>query len=99
MDLFTTIQKIPAKKRLYATATPRIVKESIKKKLGDDLKYTHDMNDPETFGEEFYRMSFKDAIDEDILVDYKIVAIGVNDLQLATYIQERKFVDNNIFIR
>jgi superfamily II DNA or RNA helicase len=88
--------KIPAKKRLYATATPRIVKESIKKKLGDDLKYTHDMNDPETFGEEFYRMSFKDAIDEDILVDYKIVAIGVNDLQLATYIQERKFVDNNI---
>jgi len=89
-------KKIPAKRRLYATATPRIVKESLKKKLGDDLKYTHDMNDPEKFGEEFYRMSFKDAIDEDILVDYKIVAIGVNDLQLATYIQERKFVDNNI---
>ncbi|PKG42792.1 DEAD/DEAH box helicase [Psychroflexus sp. MES1-P1E] len=89
-------KKIPAKRRLYATATPRIVKESLKKKLGDDLKYTHDMNDPEKFGEELYRMSFKNAIDEDILVDYKIVAIGVNDLQLATYIQERKFVDNNI---
>ncbi|WP_452602383.1 DEAD/DEAH box helicase family protein [Pontimicrobium sp. MEBiC06410] len=90
--------KIPAKRRLYATATPRIVKESIKKKLGDDLKYTHDMNDPETFGEEFYRMSFKDAIDENILVDYKIVAIGVNDLQLANYLQERRYVDNNISI-
>ena len=89
-------KKIPAKRRLYATATPRIVKESLKKKLGDDLKYTHDMNDPEKFGEEFYRMSFKDAIDEDILVDYKIVAIGVSDLQLATYIQERKYVDNKI---
>ena len=90
--------KIPAKRRLYATATPRIVKESIKKKLGDDLKFTHDMNDPETFGEEFYRMSFKDAIDENILVDYKIVAIGVNDLQLANYLQERRYVDNNISI-
>lgn len=90
--------KIPAKRRLYATATPRIVKESIKKKLGDDLKYTHDMNDPETFGEEFYRMSFKDAIDENILVDYKIVAIGVNDLQLANYLQERRYVDNSISI-
>ncbi|MEN8810237.1 MAG: Helicase associated domain protein, partial [Flavobacteriales bacterium] len=90
--------KIPAKRRLYATATPRIVKESIKKKLGDDLKYTHDMNDPETFGEEFYRMSFKDAIDENILVDYKIVAIGVNDLQLANYLQERRYVDKNISI-
>jgi superfamily II DNA or RNA helicase len=88
--------KIPAKRRLYATATPRIVKESLKKKLGDDLKYTHDMNDPEKFGKELYRMSFKDAIEEDILVDYKIVAIGVNDSKLATDIQERKFIDNNI---
>jgi predicted helicase len=56
-------KKVPAKRRLYATATPRIVKESLKKKLGDNLQYTHDMNDPHTFGEEFYRMSFKDAID------------------------------------
>jgi predicted helicase len=38
--------KIPSKRRLYATATPRIVKESMKKKLGDDLKYAYDMNDP-----------------------------------------------------
>jgi superfamily II DNA or RNA helicase len=91
-------KKVPAKRRLYATATPRIVKESLKKKLGDDLKYTHDMNDPETFGEEFYRMTFKDAIDEDILVDYKIIAIGVNDLQLANYLQERRFVNDKISI-
>jgi len=91
-------EKIPGKRRLYATATPRIVKESLKKKLGDDLKYTHDMNDPETFGEEFYRMSFKDAIDLDILVDYKIVAIGVNDSQLSGYLKERRFVDKNISI-
>lgn len=91
-------EKIPAKRRLYATATPRIVQESLKKKLGDDLKYTHDMNDPETFGEEFYRMSFKDAIDQDILVDYKIVAIGVNDSQLSGYLKERRFVDKNISI-
>ncbi|MFV7234835.1 Helicase associated domain protein [Flavobacterium sp. ZB4R12] len=90
--------KIPAYKRLYATATPRIVKESLKKKLGDDLKYTHDMNDPLTFGEEFFRMSFKDAIDEDVLVDYKIIAIGVNDNQLSSYLKERRYVDNNISI-
>ncbi|PJJ09283.1 Mrr restriction endonuclease-like protein [Flavobacterium sp. 1] len=90
--------KIPAKKRLYATATPRIVKESLKKKLGDDLKYTHDMNDPKTFGEEFFRMSFKDAIDQDILVDYKIIAIGVNDKQLSSYLNERRYVNNNISI-
>ena len=43
-------------------------------------------------------MSFKDAIDENILVDYKIVAIGVNDLQLSSYLKERRYVGDNISI-
>lgn len=90
--------RIPSKYRLYATATPRIVKESLKKKLGDDLKYAYDMNDPETFGYEFHRMTFKDAIEEEILVDYKIVAIGVNSDELKEYIEQRRFIDKNISI-
>ena len=90
--------RIPSKYRLYATATPRIVKESLKKKLGDDLKYAYDMNDPDTFGYEFHRMTFKDAIEEEILVDYKIVAIGVNSDELKEYIEQRRFVDKNISI-
>lgn len=90
--------RIPSKYRLYATATPRIVKESLKKKLGDDLKYTYDMNDPDTFGYEFHRMTFKDAIEENILVDYKIVAIGVNSDELREYIEQRRFIDKNISI-
>jgi superfamily II DNA or RNA helicase len=87
---------VPSKYRLYGTATPRIVKESLKKKLGDDLQYAYDMNDPNTFGYEFYRMTFKDAIEEEILVDYKIVAIGVNSEELKEYIEQRRFVDKNI---
>ncbi|WP_299288902.1 DEAD/DEAH box helicase [uncultured Mucilaginibacter sp.] len=90
--------KIPSKRRLYATATPRIVKESIKKKLGDDLQYAYDMNDPKTFGYEFYRMTFKDAIEEGILVDYKIVAIGVNSKELKEYIENRRYIDSKISI-
>ncbi|KAK3604849.1 hypothetical protein CHS0354_000511 [Potamilus streckersoni] len=90
--------RIPSKYRLYATATPRIVKESLKKKLGDDLKYAYDMNDPDTFGHEFHRMTFKDAIEEEILVDYKIVAIGVNSDELKEYIEQRRFIDKNISI-
>lgn len=90
--------RIPSKYRLYATATPRIVKESLKKKLGDDLKYAYDMNDSDTFGYEFHRMTFKDAIEEEILVDYKIVAIGVNSDELKEYIEQRRFIDKNISI-
>jgi superfamily II DNA or RNA helicase len=90
--------RIPSKYRLYATATPRIVKESLKKKLGDDLKYAYDMNDPDMFGYEFHRMTFKDAIEEEILVDYKIVAIGVNSDELKGYIEQRRFIDKYISI-
>ncbi|MEN9442118.1 MAG: hypothetical protein RLZ33_2195 [Bacteroidota bacterium] len=89
---------IPSKYRLYATATPRIVKESLKKKLGDDLKYAYDMNDPDIFGHEFHRMTFKDAIEENILVDYKIVAIGVNSDEMKEFIEQRRFIDKNISI-
>lgn len=89
---------VPSKYRLYATATPRIVKETLKKKLGDDLKYAYDMNDPNTFGHEFHRMTFKDAIEQDILVDYKIVAIGVNSDELKDYIEQRRFVDKKLSI-
>lgn len=90
--------RIPSKYRLYATATPRIVKESLKKKLGDDLKYAYDMNDPDIFGHEFHRMTFKDAIEEKILVDYKIVAIGVNSDEIKEYIEQRRFIDKNISV-
>lgn len=90
--------KLPAQRRLYATATPRIVKDSIKKKLGDDLQYAYDMSDPNVFGDEFYRMTFKDAIEKDILVDYKIIAIGVNDKELQEFISTRRYINNKTSI-
>ncbi|PZX09660.1 Mrr restriction endonuclease-like protein [Breznakibacter xylanolyticus] len=90
--------KIPSKRRLYATATPRIVKESLKKKLGDDLKFAYDMNDPEIFGYEFHRMTFKEAIETGILVDYQIIAIGVNSDELKMYIENRHYVDTHATI-
>lgn len=94
--LFSIIhKKIRVKKKLYMTATPRILSESIKKKLDDDLKYAYDMSNPEIFGYEFYRMSFYDAIKNGILVDYKIVTVGITDVELQTLINERRFVDDS----
>lgn len=84
--------KLPAKKRLYMTATPKVASASLRTKLGDEYKLLCDMSNPNVFGEEAYRMSFGEAIDKGILVDYKIIGIGVTDKDVKKYIEEREFV-------
>src|SRR5699024_7415316 len=38
-----------------------------------------DMNDLDTYGEEFYRIGFGDAIRNGILTDYKVMVLGVDE--------------------
>lgn len=85
--------RIPSSKRLYMTATPKVVSTSQKTKMGDDYALLCDMSNPEIFGEEAHRMTFGEAIDLGILVDYKIVGIGVTDEQVQQYIEERDYID------
>lgn len=84
--------KIPAKKRLYMTATPKVISTQMKTRLGEDYELLCDMSNSEIFGEEAFRMSFGQAIDEGILVDYKIVGIGVTDRQIQKFIEERNYI-------
>jgi predicted helicase len=86
---------IKVKKRLYMTATPRVISDKLKDESKDEIKYLCDMSNPNIFGSEFYRMSFKEAIDQEILVDYKITAIGISDLELERAIKERKYTGDN----
>lgn len=83
---------IPASKRLYMTATPKVISTQMKARLGEDYELLCDMSNPEIFGEEAYRMSFGEAIDKGILVDYKIVGIGVTDRQIQKFIEERNYI-------
>lgn len=88
--------KVPVKKRLYMTATPRIVSEAVKGKLGEDkIKYLADMSNLDIFGPELYRMSFAEAIQKKILVDYQIIGIGVSDAELHKQILERQFAGDD----
>jgi len=90
-------EKLPASKRLYMTATPRVVSDTLKQRATNDDEFLYDMNDANIFGEEIYRMSFKDAIDKGILVDYKIIAIGVKDSELREFIEERRYAGSEEF--
>jgi superfamily II DNA or RNA helicase/transcriptional regulator NrdR family protein len=87
---------IKASKRLYMTATPRILGQQVINKHGEEIKkYVADMSNEEIYGPEFYRMSFKEAIEKNILVDYKIIAMGVTDSDLHQKIKTRRYTDQN----
>lgn len=85
--------KIRGKRRLYMTATPRVVSKNLKTRLCVDYDLLYDMSKAEVFGNEAHRLSFHDAIEkEKILCDYKIIGIGVTHKQIKEFIEQRRYV-------
>ncbi len=73
--------RLPAKYRVYQTATPRIYSTDgpSRKVKKSDIWVVRDMADESVFGTELYRKSYADAVANGWLTDYRIIAIGVND--------------------
>ncbi len=82
--------QINVKNRLFMTATPRVASINAKTRAKDGDVYLYCMDDENLFGKEIYRMSFADAIDEGILVDYKIVAIGISKEEISQYLNNKR---------
>lgn len=70
---------INGKKRLYMTATPRIYGDRAVRIANADSCIVSSMDDESVFGPEFYHLSFGRAIDENLLTDYKVIALTVNE--------------------
>ena len=68
-------EQVPARRRLFMTATPRIYKETVK--TNDDID-VYSMDDEKLFGDELYRMNFGVAVEKGLLTDYEVIAIGVS---------------------
>ncbi|WP_349774018.1 DEAD/DEAH box helicase family protein [Fictibacillus phosphorivorans] len=79
---------IKATKRLYQTATPRVYGEDAKKKAEEKSVLIADMSDTEIYGEEFYRIGFGDAIRKNILTDYKVMVLAVDEEVIARRFQQ-----------
>ncbi|WP_327740465.1 Helicase associated domain protein (plasmid) [Streptomyces nojiriensis] len=74
---------IPAHKRLYLTATPRIWSAG---EPGDDEddSLVASMDNPALYGDTCYRLPLAEAIDIDLLADYRIVVMEVNEATIRT---------------
>jgi predicted helicase len=79
---------LPAKKRLYMTATPRLYSDESKKKAVEAEVYLCSMDDPAIYGEEFYRMGFGEAVEKQLLSDYKVLVLTLSDDQIPEALQE-----------
>ena len=74
-------EEMPATYRVYQTATPRIYDlQKTKAKLDKSSDWlVRSMDDEETFGVELFRKSYLEAVHNQWLSDYRIIALGVND--------------------
>ncbi len=73
-------------KRMFMTATERVVKGA----EGDVLS----MDDETIYGKRFYQLTFKKAINEKIITDYKIITVIVNDSELQELINKNRFLSD-----
>ena len=74
---------IRARKRLYMTATPRIYltgSKSRARKAGADY---YSMDEEPVYGPELHRLTFHEAVEQDLLADYKVLVLAVNQAKVA----------------
>ena len=79
---------IKAKKRLYMTATPRLYNDDTKSKAAQADAILCSMDDPKLYGEEIYRIGFGEAVERDLLTDYKVLILTLSDKDVPPAVQK-----------
>ena len=71
-------EKFPAKHRIYQTATPKIyTQKALREKQKEDW-VIRNMDDQSVFGPDLFRRSYRDAVENKWLSDYRIIAVGIS---------------------
>jgi predicted helicase len=95
-DLFGLIlddSKIKSQKRVFMTATERLVKSTVKKKVEDAGRVAFSMDDRANYGAAFHRLDFGDAIEQKIISDYRVVLAGVDDAEVKNFVEKNLYVE------
>jgi predicted helicase len=86
-------------KRLYMTATPRIYGEAAKISADSGGVELSSMDDELKFGKELFVITFNEAVQRGLLVDYKVVVLAMDEAHVSTRMQQMfKDEDNNLKI-
>ena len=79
---------INAKKRLYMTATPRLYSSEAQAKAEENETLVWSMDAPEWFGEEIYRIGFGAAVEKQLLSDYKVIVLTLDEHSVPPEVQK-----------
>src|SRR5688572_7749493 len=83
---------IKSRRRLFMTATPRYYTPRVRHEAGQLDVEVASMDDEAEFGPVFHRLSFGEAIERDLLSDYQVVVVGVDDATYASYAERGELV-------
>jgi predicted helicase len=78
---------VKSKKRLYMTATPRIFGETAKKKAEEGEVALASMDDEDSFGKTLFYRGFGWAVENNLLTDYKVVVLAVDEVKVSERLQ------------
>lgn len=80
---------VASKKRLYMTATPRIFGDAARRKASDHDAELASMDDESKFGKDLFHRGFGWAVENELLTDYKVVVLAVDEGLVSSSIQNR----------
>ena len=73
-------EHVPIKKRVFLTATPRVTKSRAK-----NNNNWYGMEKKEHFGEPAYELTFRDAVEKDILTDYRLMIPHISKAEAEAF--------------
>ena len=79
---------IQAKHRLYMTATPRLYTDEARKKAEVSDVVLCSMDDISLYGDEIYRIGFGEAVEKQLLTDYKVLILAVGDKDITPALRD-----------
>ena len=79
---------IKARHRIYMTATPRLYTDEARKKAEENDAVLCSMDDVSLYGDEIYRIGFGEAVEKQLLTDYKVLILAVGDKDITPALRD-----------
>lgn len=81
-------ESIQTQARLYMTATPKIYAESARSQADENAAVLYSMDDEAVFGPVFHRLGFGEAVERDLLTDYRVLVLTIDEDSIGSAFQE-----------